>query len=428
MTRFEIIYDSGNFEFKRDKKGVKEGSLISKNISIGGKNFNKRSLINSINNQLSTGDKKLKKGWFFGYGGTKDSEVRRAAMKTFQKLQKPTSDDNTKSSYSQKFFYGPWAPAKGIPDIVLPNIDIDLVNKGEILLYDIPEMRSSRELLYFIESKKSELKHLNLDQLQISDADLERIVNMCPHLSSLKLSARQKLTPQSFDIISKLTHLFSLDLSCGAVTDEGLKEITKNLSYLRVLNLNNCKNITDEGLKDVIKNLVLLTSLNLSWCPISNEGLKNISKNLIHLTHLELACCHIQNMDEIAKLNGLIFLGLSDNDISDDELKKLVVLNKLTVLDLSNAIITDSSLEILTHLNELTYLDLSGCNITDAGLKIVAGLKNLTTLNLSNCKKITDDGVIKIASNLTFLESINLNNTENYRYKSAGDGEPFASA
>ncbi|GAB5474917.1 MAG: ribonuclease inhibitor [Maribacter sp.] len=78
---------------------------------------------------------------------------------------------------------------------------------------------------------------------------------------------------------------------------------------------------------------------------------------------------------------------------------------------LSEKPIALSSLDLLTDLKEqLIWLDLSNTQLTDASLKKIARLDNLMKLNLSG-NPITDKGLQHLAQ-LTHLESLNLYHTE----------------
>ena len=78
---------------------------------------------------------------------------------------------------------------------------------------------------------------------------------------------------------------------------------------------------------------------------------------------------------------------------------------------LSEKPITPSSIELLTNIKEqLIWLDLSNAQLTDASLKKIAQLDNLIKLNLSG-NPITDKGLQHLTQ-LTQLESLNLHHTE----------------
>ena len=70
--------------------------------------------------------------------------------------------------------------------------------------------------------------------------------------------------------------------------------------------------------------------------------------------------------------------------------------------------ISDTGVELLGHIPSLTSLDLSGCNLSDQG---VAGLRNnpqFKHLTLAELLDITDDGLQKMCSTLSKLETLDL--------------------
>lgn len=65
-------------------------------------------------------------------------------------------------------------------------------------------------------------------------------------------------------------------------------------------------------------------------------------------------------------------------------------------------------MDLLGHIPSLTSLDLSGCNLSDQG---VSGLRNnpqFKHLTLAELLDITDDGLQKMCSTLSNLETLDL--------------------
>lgn len=104
-------------------------------------------------------------------------------------------------------------------------------------------------------------------------------------------------------------------------------------------------------------------------------------------------------------------VNLRVRNIGDDELYLLVKAVKdlagLTTLNLSeNRKVTDEGLSRLALLPGLTYLNLSSCSITNLGLASLAALKKLEHLDISYCNRISDEGLrnIKSLNRLEFLD------------------------
>ena len=98
---------------------------------------------------------------------------------------------------------------------------------------------------------------------------------------------------------------------------------------------------------------------------------------------------------------------LSEKPITDDNLALLVdIKEQLLWLDLSNSQITDKSLEQISKLDNLIKLDLSENPISDAGIQSLEKLINLESLNLY--KTNVSVGLLEIVPKLTRLQKIYL--------------------
>jgi mono/diheme cytochrome c family protein len=78
----------------------------------------------------------------------------------------------------------------------------------------------------------------------------------------------------------------------------------------------------------------------------------------------------------------LVWLDMSETNITDKGLQQLSQFKNLTRLSLDNTAVTDASLKHLTALPHLRYLNLYGTKVTDNGLKSLAACKNLKALYL----------------------------------------------
>jgi len=104
-------------------------------------------------------------------------------------------------------------------------------------------------------------------------------------------------------------------------------------------------------------------------------------------------------------------VSLRVRNIGDDELYMLIKgvnnLVGLTTLDLSeNRKVSDEGLMRLALLPRLTHLNLSSCSITNRGLAALSVLKKLEYLNISYCNRISDEGLkqLKPLNRLAFLD------------------------
>lgn len=256
---------------------------------------------------------------------------------------------------------------------------------------------------------------------------LRDVIVGIPNLESLNLSGCYNVTDcgLSHAFVNTLPSLTELDLSlCKQVTDTSLGKIAQYLKNLEVLELGGCCNVTNVGMLLVGWGLKKLRRLNLRSCwHISDHGIS-------HLTGL--------NPDFGNGNVALEYLGLQDcQRLSDEALRHVAIgLTGLKSINLSFCVsITDVGLKYLAKMSSLRELNLRACdNITDIGMAFLAergsritsldvsfcdkigdhallhvsqGLFNLKSLSLNTCN-ISDDGIVKIASTLQDLETLNI--------------------
>ncbi len=115
-------------------------------------------------------------------------------------------------------------------------------------------------------------------------------------------------------------------------------------------------------------------------------------------------------LDQIAELEQLHTLTVSETTVTDRGLKALAGLVHLQILNLSNTAVSNEGLKHLAGLKELRKLGLTRTRVTDAGLKHLAGLTRLQVLNLLETK-VSGAG-LKHLTGLTQLRSLNLGETK----------------
>lgn len=103
--------------------------------------------------------------------------------------------------------------------------------------------------------------------------------------------------------------------------------------------------------------------------------------------------------------NQIVWLKLSDTDISDATLTQVAKLKNLQKLHLEHTTITDAGLKQLNGLANLEYLNLYGTAVTDAGLAELSNLKNLKTVYLWQTK-VTDQGVATLKKAMPNLDVV----------------------
>jgi hypothetical protein len=105
----------------------------------------------------------------------------------------------------------------------------------------------------------------------------------------------------------------------------------------------------------------------------------------------------------VAQLPRVDRLNLLDADLDVTDVEQLARLETLRWLDLSNTAITDEQLDFLASTPRLEFLLLWGTSITDQGLPHIARLSRLQKLDLS-ATKITSRGLAQLAELHELLE------------------------
>ncbi|GAB4000363.1 ribonuclease inhibitor [Spirosoma daeguense] len=103
--------------------------------------------------------------------------------------------------------------------------------------------------------------------------------------------------------------------------------------------------------------------------------------------------------------NQIVWLKLSDTQVSDATLAQVAKLKNLQKLHLEQTKITDSGLKQLKGLANLEYLNLYGTSVSDAGLAELAGIKSLKTVYLWQTK-VTENGLAMLKKAMPNLEIV----------------------
>lgn len=243
----------------------------------------------------------------------------------------------------------------------------------------------------------------------VKPSDEKKLTNEgMQNLSGLKHVKMLNLHVQSFDDLSFLDGMDSLDTFHGVFTDDGLFRL-KKLPHIKDLAVGGWfgnPKVTDVGLAH-IKELKNLEVLHLSGCDITNSGLQSLS-DLKHLTYLSLFRTRIsdEGLQHLKGLSALRELMLEGTQITGTGLDHLKELPSLVTVNMNATKVTDAELAHLKVLPQLTAIHLCyNPLITDAGLVHLKALSRLTVLNLVDTK-ITDDGIKKLKMSLPNCEVI----------------------
>lgn len=157
-------------------------------------------------------------------------------------------------------------------------------------------------------------------------------------------------------------NLVALDLRLNALTDSGVKELTR-LSKLQALSLRQT-GITDEMLAEV-ESMKELTRLDVGDASSAKKDGRLTEKGIAH----------------IGKLPKLAYLNLTGSGVKDADLKGLASLEHLKGLCLFRTYVTARGLDTLVQLNDLQHLHVQSTGIRDEAGALVQ-MKSLKTLHL----------------------------------------------
>ena len=99
-------------------------------------------------------------------------------------------------------------------------------------------------------------------------------------------------------------------------------------------------------------------------------------------------------------------LDLTHSNVGDAGLAHLVARANLKSLNLRSTKVTDRGLEHLKALTKLESLNLSQTVVTNAGLEKLRGLRQLRSLDLARMKKVSGEGVKRLAASDTRVRNI----------------------
>jgi hypothetical protein len=235
------------------------------------------------------------------------------------------------------------------------------------------------------------------------DDHLQNIALM-KNLENLSIMYCKQITNKALSHIGRSNiKLHSFILSSSNITDEGLIFLNKNnLKNLHTFDIQLCDNITDNGLIYILQRTTKLKKLNINFSDLITDASIDYIPDSLHI--LCARSCSGLNFKNAIKLTNLKELELRscpiDNNIHDDTIKHIIpYLTNLIFLNLSECNITDDVLESISLLPNLVYLDLYFCkNITNNGLKYISNIRK------QNPEQFSKQLLVRIGLNNTIIK------------------------
>nr|XP_020469743.1 F-box/LRR-repeat protein 13 isoform X2 [Monopterus albus] len=290
--------------------------------------------------------------------------------------------------------------------------------------------------------------HLNLRGCSSLKWTSLKYISECRNLQEVNVSECFNVTDMLVQrIVEGCPCLLYLNLSHTLITNETLRELSRNCLNLQYLSLAYCYRFTDKGLLYLTtgKGCHNLIHLNLSGCTqMTVNGFKHISAMCPSLHEIViddmptlsdscvlalLARCHclsaislldaphlsdfaFKAITEVAKLKTFSIEG--NYQVSDVSWMALCGsskgLHRLHAAECPR--MTDASLKSVATLKHLKYLDISRCSrVSDVGIKYLtegSSVTKLQELNVSHCSHITDISVMRIVQRLCKLRHLDL--------------------
>lgn len=297
----------------------------------------------------------------------------------------------------------------------LPSLSI--LNYSNIYIYKSNELNNPKLYHQTIRYFSDEVKSPSISE-ETHDKQTTEAEKVVPETTNNNDSPSATVTPVVATSTPDIEKLPPLDLTTGTSNNSDISKLVKGKTGLEEIRLNNCRSITDEALKEISKNCPELKHISFSYSfGITDEGLKSIASGCKKLNKISLhQCKNITDDGVLAIVKGCndltsIYFTHLKATFSDTSVNQIAdSLPKLKEIRLcSNKRITDDGLsKLVEKCKELEFIDIQGCNaITDASLKKIAeNCPNLKKFYASNCRKITNAGLIAIIEKCTSLEEI----------------------
>jgi hypothetical protein len=195
--------------------------------------------------------------------------------------------------------------------------------------------------------------------------------------------------------LAEFPQLEQIDLSYTKVTDLGLEHLAP-LQNVRVLNLRYAENVTDLGVAH-LKQWRSLASLDVRGTKVTSSLFEHVA-SMSRLRFLDVGFSRVNDdlFEKLSSLEQLEHFGIGGNKMSGVAFPLLKLLPGIRVLDVAgqqrtdsglwSVSITDFNIGEIAEMDQLEQLDVSDSGLTDRGVSQLAALKKMRVLNLSGTR------------------------------------------
>lgn len=255
-------------------------------------------------------------------------------------------------------------------------------------------------LRFFVTSCGQTLRHVFLNDSDISESSLKYLLDKCPDLEILDITTNVRITGQCFHSMSQSLERISVS-NCWNLTADGITCLfSRTANSLKHLQMNG-EIVRKETLQLICENLHRLTHLDIDCSNVTDKRVLSKLSNLKGLEELVLCVAPIYFDDillDIIRSNPrLIKISVDGAIITDASVKCLSdfcpLLESISISSgevVVNKKITDMSCESLCKLSRLKELDLQYTRIGDKLSLLVTNCPNLETIEIDGCKRVTN--------------------------------------
>lgn len=288
----------------------------------------------------------------------------------------------------------------------------------EVHLCNVPSLDD--DVLTTIAARCSSLRAVSLlGGCSLTDASVTKLVSSCRKLELLSLRNCSKLTLASLRDLPSSLRVLNLS-GCKRLSSSDVVTIVSKLPNLRKLSLHAIA-VDDDAVSSIVKSCPRLRSVQMSspnpymvtssWSRVTDKAMRALSDSR-SLTTLDLTGAHHISDSGVASLLAASAPVASSSSLS------LSALSLTPSSSSSPSSVTASSRSLVVHTSSarsFKRLSLGACiKLTDDTLSTLSSsplTHSLSSLALDNCALITDQGLLALASSVSSLSHLSIDET-----------------